>query len=880
VKLPRFVRLSAICCALIAAQAAPVRAQTYNWNNTGADWSTASNWTPAGPPSGNGTLALFSVFGTYGTGPVNQPTWGSNPAFYASLSLNPTAQFTGWTFASPGTLTQFGFHATGPVTHTFSGASLQDIAIGNGLVMDIEHGSTVTLSGTATANIRTFGINLHGSTLRLDNSTTNNPDRLAFFNTTEEFSGINSNGGTIDFIGNASGSSERIEFLKLRSGASRVNVENHSTSTPTVLTFTTFQRPAATAINFANSGPVGTLGAAGNNPRILLVNGQAAGFMGPWATVNGSELAVYDATNGVRAAVNADFAQVYTTTIGANLGDGQFGALNQNAGTTNMTWSGAAGAGNGANLRILPGASGQSLTFALDGTNNINLRGIVLAGPNSYSINRDTSNGNTGMSLTGTGGSDHRFYGVMDPSATLTINVPITGSGFGIVKTGDGILDLAADMTGPGFIAGSSSSSPLYITGGVVRVNVGPNGSLSKTSGQRISFRGGVLEIAGGLDQGGVDADFTRPLGAAATTLNWSDAASHGSGGFSAFGANASVNIGGNATPDTLLWRFQNNLNFLWDGAALKFGSIASNARLRWQNPINLDNGTPGDYKLREIQVTRGAGTLNDYTQMTGAIGGSNSTDLLKSGAGVLELTGLNTYQGNTLIHAGSLAVGASASLGTAGSRTGNVVVGKGAVLAGTGDILPEVDHIVMVNPGGAIRGGSPVSTSLAEHTGTLSIFSDLTVNSTAADRGTIRFEFNRTGNNAATASKIVLGAPFNLNLDPGSGNQFALELVESGVTAAPQAGESYTITLATVDAAANIRLNGANLPDGVILQSNYVLQSSSFSFDSNYSLAVFTDGSGKHLQLTFALAPVPEPAAVLAMASLALGACSLFRRI
>ena len=90
-----------------------------------------------------------------------------------------------------------------------------------------------------------------------------------------------------------------------------------------------------------------------------------------------------------------------------------------------MTWSGAAGDGIGANLRILPGAAGQSLTFALDGTNNINLRGIVLAGPHDYAINRDTTNGNTGMRITGTGGSDHRIFGVLDQNATLTLNVPI-----------------------------------------------------------------------------------------------------------------------------------------------------------------------------------------------------------------------------------------------------------------------------------------------------------------------------------------------------------------------------------------------------------------------------------------------------------------------
>ena len=179
--LPRPTLLGLIACALLAATTAPAFGQNvFAWNNTGTDWATAATWTPAGPPVGNGTLALFNVTGTYGTGPINQPTWSANPAFFARLSLNPTAQFSGWTFASPGSLTHFDFRATGPVTHTFSGPSIEDLPPpANGLRMQIEHGSTVNLTGTSTASARTFGISLYGGTLRLDNSTVNNANRIA-----------------------------------------------------------------------------------------------------------------------------------------------------------------------------------------------------------------------------------------------------------------------------------------------------------------------------------------------------------------------------------------------------------------------------------------------------------------------------------------------------------------------------------------------------------------------------------------------------------------------------------------------------------------------------------------------------------------------------
>src|SRR5262249_39844036 len=152
---------------------------------------------------------------------------------------------------------------------------------------------------------------------------------------------------------------------------------------------------------------------------------------------------------GVRAAVSGasgDYAQTYTTSIGTNLAQGAFGALDQDSGTTNITWASSVGAGNGSFLRIRPGAAGQSLTFAVPGSGNVNLNPIVLVGSQDYTLNRDTTNGNTGMRLTGSG-LGARNIGVMNANTTLTFNIPIGGANTDIVKFGDGILDLAADMT-------------------------------------------------------------------------------------------------------------------------------------------------------------------------------------------------------------------------------------------------------------------------------------------------------------------------------------------------------------------------------------------------------------------------------------------------
>lgn len=53
---------SAIAMLTLAAAFAtlPTRGQTtYTWNNNGADWGNAANWTPAGGPPGTNDTAFF-----------------------------------------------------------------------------------------------------------------------------------------------------------------------------------------------------------------------------------------------------------------------------------------------------------------------------------------------------------------------------------------------------------------------------------------------------------------------------------------------------------------------------------------------------------------------------------------------------------------------------------------------------------------------------------------------------------------------------------------------------------------------------------------------------------------------------------------------------
>ncbi len=872
----RFGLLALTASAALCYSANPASAQTHNtytWNNTNTDVTLASSWSPGGGPPGNGgTLdnAFFNVLGTFGTTSQFNPDLTGITAPLNSTTLNSTANFTGWTFTGAGGgIEQTALTVSGPVTHTINGPNISGIAansLGSGvpptdlpLTITITNGATLALTGTSVANATiapTIGLN--GGTLTLDNSVTNTSGRL---NTA---TGLFFQSGTLELKGNSAGTAFTVGALTNSNtaglntirltpggGALSVNFNNTGTNFSTrPSTFSAFQV-------VATSGVLGGTGA--NDPKMtftgtpqLGANGLLAASSGGtvgYFTVsdaNGVDFATWNATAGVTAAGATLTSSNVTGTGGIQSGttaDRVFftpGAGSQSATAANTSGS----------LRITPTAAGGTLAM---GTNNLVTVALML-------------NGNKDFTISGTGslsGSGTRYIYVNDANTTLSTSLVIASSSNPTNFIGPGFLVL----TGTG--SQNTLTTRLDFDGGTLRGNNTQLG-FTGTGPGAFNFRGGVLEIQNGT--GSVTTpDFTRPLSTTNTagSVKWEG----GNGGFSAFGSNATVNIGGAGA--TLTW---NTGGFVTDGYALKFGSTQSNAVLTWQNSIALDSGTPGNYLAREINVTAGVG--GDKTILAGAISGSTSTDLLKTGTGVLELAAPNTYQGNTLIQGGTLAF--TGDLGAqSGNKTGNIVVGKGATLAGTATLYPSQDNnsdlkSVMVNPGGLIRGGTPISTAASDHTGTLTVMSNVTINSTSTDRGGIQFEANRTGVGTANASNILLGDGYSLNLNPGNGNKFVIDLAKTTATNSVNYNESYTVTLATVTTAGNILLNGSSLAGGTtIASSNYILQSSAFPAFSNVSLGV--DSSGTNLVLTFT--PVPEPATVLGIAAGALALGGFVRR-
>lgn len=108
--------------------------------------------------------------------------------------------------------------------------------------------STGTLAAISGATVR------DGGTLTLDNSVTNNTNRI------NNSATVSLNGGTLNFLGAAATSSETVGALTLAGGASTINVQINGANS-SQLTFASLARNTGATANFTNAAGGGTLGA-------------------------------------------------------------------------------------------------------------------------------------------------------------------------------------------------------------------------------------------------------------------------------------------------------------------------------------------------------------------------------------------------------------------------------------------------------------------------------------------------------------------------------------------------------------------------------------------------------------------------------------------
>jgi len=294
--------------------------------------------------------------------------------------------------------------------------------------------------------------------------------------------------------------------------------------------------------------------------------------------------------------------------------------------TTDLVGVGVNAIANTFTLNATSGASGTTVYFA--GSKNLEFSGPGSMPNVSQTLNNSMTStgslifsgafnlGNNTLTLVGTG--------------KTAISGDIAGGGTAgkIINQAAGTLTLSGNNSYTG-VTQASAGVLLLNSANALPGGIGVAGGLSN-----LTLSNGVVGLGNG--------DFTRGLGTGVTQVQWAaNSTGGGGGGFAAFGANRTVNLGGASAAVT--WATS---NFVSDGYDLILGAPDADFTLDFQNPINLNN------VLRTVQVDNGSAVID--ARLSGVI--SNATGgLVKTGAGNLELTGANTYGGNNRVQAGTL---------------------------------------------------------------------------------------------------------------------------------------------------------------------------------------------------------------------------------
>jgi autotransporter-associated beta strand protein len=500
---------------------------------------------------------------------------------------------------------------------------------------------------------------------------------------------------------------------------------------------------------------------------LVLGSGTNGGLASGTLTLNTGTIKSSDANS--RTLSNAIAFNAGTTTFGtATTGDLTLNGAATLAGSSNsptwtangnVTFAGNVTGGNSANTLTINGTG----SVTLSGTNNYTDATLVDGGTlkvvGSNSASGTTTVQNSGTLVLGGGtlasgtltlntatvkSSDSTARSLTNAltfnSATTTFGAAGTGAltfgGAITLASGTPTLSTVSNVTLNGNIGSTtngltkSGAGTLVLNGtnsysGATQISAGALQAIDGTGLPSVS----ILQLRGGVFQS--SGTFARTLGTASGNVNWSTS----SGGFAANGGILNIQL--NAGTGTLNWGTTNS--FVTTGQTLIFGSSTADNLVDFQNGINL--GTTVSNTDRTIQVNDNATSSADVARISGVISSTGTNNgIVKTGAGILELTRANTYGGTTSVNAGTLLVTNTTGSGT-GSGPVSTLADSGATLAGgTTNGVGGISGTVTINSGSNLSpgtSGNGSGTTAILKTGALTLSStsnfNIDLNSTTA---------------------------------------------------------------------------------------------------------------------------------------------------
>jgi len=664
----------------------------------------------------NATLTVSNAAGLLGSGALTvdggQIEW--NPGSSDSYSFNGrsiTVTGSGATFrgVGPGTLTFGNLSGTGAVVFASGSGTIVTNANTYSGGTTIKPGATIAY--TADGGFGSGPLTIEGGRLRSTttaNRTVGNDTTLA---------------GNVDFNSFSTGSDRDLVFT----GPMTVAGETR--------TVTVNMGPAAGSTGIFFNGPIGD----GGNALGLVKTGTSMLIFGGANTFSGTTTLAagtlrLDNTDALAGGGDLSFTGGVLRYTATNTADyaarirASTGAIGIDTNGQTVTWAGAVDSSNVGGL-------------AKSGSGT-----LVLGGNNAYTGATTVSGGTLQIGAGGTTGSIAGSV-VLSNSAGLVFNRSdalayagaISGTG-SFTKTGAGALTLSGSS--------SAMNGPIAILGGALVTTNGASLTTSPGTTYAFTIDSGTLMSAPNAPANGFSARFASlAIGPGGATIR-SDQRTDNSSVISGTSPTASLTYGtttgtargvimvisgnntyagGTALESGLSVVVDNNsafgtgtleltgalirsrtvahslANTVTISADTQFNALSSQPNLTFTGPVTLAGGS------RTLQVdsvqTSGPSVGQPGVIFTNSIGdGGNDLGLAKTGAGVLELGGANTYGGATTVSAGTLkltggaAVGGSSGLSIASGASldlsalvSGLTLGTGQSLSGAGSILGDL---------------------------------------------------------------------------------------------------------------------------------------------------------------------------------------------